>query len=356
MKINKLHSSIPLTIIEVPAAAIVIYALLYTIVTLTPLNLGVMQLYNKIFITGNSIYAPYMLSLFKHLICLIPGIIISFVISLFRFTSVTVTDTKIIIRQSFKSHSFKLSASDILDHEEGKDFGFIRCKKRYLTVKSENIAKKFRLKIFTAGAVDDIINQVRMSNAKAIHPKIKKIIESYSLHHDAKLVLGKTEIIMHEARNIKINSLIALGICAAIIILDLVLKIRQNMQFMEFFIIAVCACFFIIRIPFEIKRFSKNINMCPEYINFQGEHIMIGDDHFLISDIESAIITAPGSSSSSIYPVQRYLTIKSVNGNFKYWLGSEASISTDNYKKIIGKLNEAFIYYPEKIRTTRSRH
>lgn len=110
MKINKLHSSIPLTIIEVLAAAIVIYALLYTIVTLTPLNLGVMQLYNKIFITGNSIYAPYMLSLFKHLICLIPGIIISFVISLFRFTSVTVTDTKIIIRQSFNliASSFQL--------------------------------------------------------------------------------------------------------------------------------------------------------------------------------------------------------------------------------------------------------
>lgn len=356
MKMKKLHSSIPLTIIEAIAAAIVIYAMIYTIVMLTPLNRGVTRLYSKIFITDNSIYAPYTLRLFKHLICLIPGIIISLVISLFRFTSVTVTDTEIIIRQGFKSHSFKLSASEILDHEEGKGSGFISYKKRYLTVKSGNITKKFRLKTFTARAVDDIINRVRMSNAEAIHPKIKKIIENYSWHHDTKLVLGKAEIIMREAKNIKTNSLIALGICAAIIILALILKIRQNMPFVEFFIIAVCACFFAIKIPFEIKRLSKNINMCPEYIDFQGEHLMIGDDHFLISDIESVIITAPGSSSSSIYPVQRYLTIKSVHGSFKYWLGSEASISTDNYKKIIGKLNEAFIYCPEKIRTTRGRH
>ena len=356
MKMKKLHSSIPLTIIEAIAAAAIIYAAFYTIVMLSPLNHGVIQLYNKIFYKENSIYAPYMLRLFKHLICLIPGIIISIVISLFRFTSVTVTDTEIYIRQAFKSHSFKLSASEIMDHEEDKGSGSIRCKRRYLTVKSGNSTKRFHLKTFTAGAVDGIINSVRMSNAEAIHPRIKKIIENYSWHHDTKLVLGKEKIIVREAKNVKVNALISLGICAAVIILDLILKIRQNMQFIEFFIIAVCACFFVIKIPFEIKRFSKNINMCPEYIDFQGEHLMIGDDHFLISDIESVIITAPGSSSSSIYPVQRYLTIKSVNGSFKYWLGSEASISTDNYKKIIGKLNEAFIYFPQKIRTTRGRH
>lgn len=76
---------------------------------------------------------------------------------------------------------------------------------------------------------------------------------------------------------------------------------------------------------------------------------MVGNEHFNVSEIERLIMTSVDRKSSSIYPVQRYMIIITDTAKYKYWLGSEASMSVKEYKRICTFIRHAFINYPDKL-------
>ena len=114
--------------------------------------------------------------------------------------------------------------------------------------------------------------------------------------------------------------------------------------------LAVMGFMLFVWIPHYIFKFRKNIKRCPEEIYFIDNHLIIGEENFNIDVIETLSITSAESQSSSIFPVQRYIKIKSAGSKYVFWLGTESSMNDNDYRKIIRILKEAFINAPDKLK------
>ena len=87
--------------------------------------------------------------------------------------------------------------------------------------------------------------------------------------------------------------------------------------------------------------------ICARRILIGGEFIQIGEDTYTYTGIESIRLTSPRKESDSIFPVQRYLTVRAGGKKHKYWLGSQSSFG--DYEKLCQELEQAMVFYPMKL-------
>ena len=87
--------------------------------------------------------------------------------------------------------------------------------------------------------------------------------------------------------------------------------------------------------------------ICARRILIGGEFIQIGEDTYTYTGIESIRLTSPRKESDSIFPVQRYLTVRTCGKKHKYWLGSQSSFG--DYEKLCQELEQAMVFYPMKL-------
>ena len=87
--------------------------------------------------------------------------------------------------------------------------------------------------------------------------------------------------------------------------------------------------------------------ICARRILIGGEFIQIGEDTYTYTGIESIRLTSPRKESDSIFPVQRYLTVRAGGKKHKYWLGSQSSFG--DYEKLCQELEQAMFFYPKKL-------
>lgn len=283
-------------------------------------------------------------------VCHLIGLAIGIVFVMLRYTSICIEGRKLTIRQRFRKHSFWVSIQFKLEKRPIKS-SFFSGELRWLSVKDvrEDSQHRFRLYAFSGGTAQNLLNNLVEVCAKDTPSTIKSDIVQQSWEGNDRINIDSESIVRNEWKNVRLNSLIWIGI-TALFALILILSGDENSWNIKNIALLAASIICVLNIPFEFLRTKGNIRKRISEISFMGDHLTIDGDHYMIPDIVQLTVTHASVKSRSLYPVQRYIIIKSVDGTHKYWAGSEESISALDYNNIIRILMLAFINCPEKIR------
>lgn len=286
----------------------------------------------------------------NYFLCLPLGAIAAVIIQFFRFTVVSVSEEKVIVKRSLKKQVFMLDLYSFTEKTEYKKYGAFTVNKRYLIAKEndENVVI-IRLYGFSAYGLYGVINEINRIETEQLDKETKDDIIRSSWENNQRFDLSPNSIISLEWKSTRFISFIFIAVTAVLVILLLFFG-NGGYRDIKSLVIIVASFICIMEIPFEVIRTVKNSKRCPEYVEFIGEHLMIGEQHFIISDIEKITLTSADRKSSSVYPVQRYMVIKTYEGKYKFWLGSESSMSVKTYKKLCDFIWHAFVKYPTKLK------
>lgn len=287
-----------------------------------------------------------------YFLCVAVGITAAAVIQLFRFTRVSVLKDSVTVKRLFSKKVYGLGSNYFHEKTESRRgfFSVHTFYRRYLIINDihKNISV-IRLYGFTESGLLSLADNIHENQVELIDSPTKEKMIRDTWDEKMRFEIPVSEIMRLEWKSVRFISLIFAGLMAAVtVILLLVDNSSYNTikGFAYMLILTVC----ILEIPFEIFRTVKNSKRCPQYIELVGEHLMIGENHFMVPDVEKAIITSPDRKSNSIYPVQRYIIIKTDIQKYKFWLGSESSMDLETYKIICGYLRYTFIEYPSKLK------
>lgn len=270
-----------------------------------------------------------------------------------RFTSVRIDGQTLEVRRLLKKHRFNVWENGFSQENKRISHGgvFSSIYKRYLVVDNNSgNHRKLPLYYFTSAKLDGLIDflvNMKLEKADTIAAKDKTFRDFLSASESYRP--DREGIIAREWKSILKISLLW-GIITAVLLIAALFGNLDSSDSMEAFAALFVSIICVIEIPFGIIRTRRNIKRCPEEISFSGDHLMVGDDHFLISDIISISMPPQGLESHSVYPVQRYLIIEYYDGKHKYWLGSESSIGAAEYARIMTLMNDAFLSTPGKFR------
>lgn len=288
-----------------------------------------------------------------YFLCLGIGIIAAVIIQCFRFTRVYIEQGEffkyVVIKRAFKKKYYRLGKNFFSEKTYCRKHGAFTINKRYIIImnKDKNYVVK-RLYGFSANGLYSLIDEIHKTQTEMIPVKEKEKMIRDSWDSSLKLELPVEKIVKSEWKSVRFNSLIFI---AVVVFLTIALLFFENDEYgnVKNLVIIMAASVCIIEIPFEIYRTLKNLKRCPERVEFIGDHLIIGEHHFIVSDIEKVIMTSLDRKSNSIYPVQRYMIIKTDMQKYKFWLGSENSGINDEYKIICGIIRYSFINEPEKL-------
>lgn len=286
-------------------------------------------------------------------VCFTAGFLISAVIQFFRFTVVTVSSDTVCIKRLLKKYTFEIEKCYFFEKTEYKKHSismlvFTR-NKRYLILKdSVGKVRKIRLYSFSASGLYRLIDEIHKCETEAISNERKERVIRESWDSERRWDISVKSIVKCEWKKVWIIVSVWIGITVLLTIL-LILTDNDAYHTLELVLMVFAAFICVLEVPYELIRTVKNAKRCPEYLEFKGDHFMVGDDHFIVSDIVSLTMTSVDRKSNSIYPVQRYMIIKTDMAKYKYWFGSEASMTVKDYKKICAFIRQAFINYPHKL-------
>lgn len=286
-----------------------------------------------------------------YFLCIAAGITAAAVIQLFRFTSVSVLKDRVIVKRLFSKKVYELNVNYF--HEKTESVrGLLSVHtfyRRYLIIKDrhENMAA-IRLYSFSAPGLYNLADNIHKNQVELIDSQTKEKMIRDTWDEKLRFEIPVSEIIRLEWKSVRFISLIFVGLTAALTVI--LLFTVSSYSKIKFFSLALVALVCVLEIPFEIFRTVNNSKRCPEWIELIGEHLMIGENHFTVSEVEKVTMTSLDCKSSSIYPVQRYMIIKTYDKKYKFWLGSESSMDKETYNIICGYIRYAFIEHPAKLK------
>lgn len=286
-------------------------------------------------------------------ICFIAGFLIAAVVQVFRFTVVTVSSDTVCIKRLLKKYTFEIEKCYFFEKTDYNKHSismlvFTR-NKRYLILE-DTAGKTFKIRLysFTSNSLYNLIDEIHKRKTEAVSAERKSEVIRDSWYNERRFIISSKNIIRSEWK--KVGIIIAVWIGLAVLLTFLfIFTDNDSYKTFELIFMILASLICVLEIPYELIRTARNAKRCPDFIEFKGEHFMVGNKHFIVSDIDSLAMTSPDRKSSSIYPVQRYMIIVSHTEKYKYWLGSEASMPVTEYKKICAFIRQAFIYYPAKL-------
>lgn len=143
-------------------------------------------------------------------------------------------------------------------------------------------------------------------------------------------------------------SLVIFVVAVAVGILDAQAILIRNTLSLQLLFLTLCVFMLVcLDIALYIGLAVKK-RICAERIIIEGEHLRVGIQNYSYSGIEKIRMTSPRSSSSSVFPVQRYMYVSSENRTVKYWLGSEVSFPC--YGLLCRSLELAMVRYPDRLK------
>ncbi|MCM1226073.1 MAG: hypothetical protein NC320_01450 [Clostridium sp.] len=300
-------------------------------------------------VTRNVFYLPYK---WEIPLCTVLGLILGAVFLLCTYTSVYIDDREVTVKKHFRKYTYSIEAHLSIG-EKNINIQGVSLERRWLIIKPLSKEKKssyrHRLNSFTDSACENIINQLNLYHWQDMSAEVKNVITENSWYGGEHFEFDAKNIIKREWKNVRTNSLMVLGITAAILI-AVYFSNKYDVRVYKYVAYAIAAVVCLINIPFEIIRTKRNAERCLYELSFKGDHLMINDDHYMIPDIQLLTVTHKNIKSNSLYPVQRYIVVKDSNRTHKYWAGSESSVSDTDYGRAVSILVSAFVNYPEKIK------
>jgi hypothetical protein len=104
--------------------------------------------------------------------------------------------------------------------------------------------------------------------------------------------------------------------------------------------------------PFEVINFARKKSRLPDKIFFENGNLHIGQHTIdIYRDIQDIGVTSIRVRSSSLFPAQRFLSVRTGTGRLWFWLGTGASMHDSKYLQLCDMLalglnqNGAFLKY-----------
>lgn len=128
------------------------------------------------------------------------------------------------------------------------------------------------------------------------------------------------------------------SILAVSAVLLFVISYRDSSWWLGFFVSIVAALTVLIGIPSSLIKLSLNSKRVPESIYVGSSSLRLGNQSIGLQHMKSIEMTSMKKTSSSIFPVQRYLIIRTDTKKERFWLGSQISLTDSEYAKICNML------------------
>lgn len=279
---------------------------------------------------------------------IITGLAVSAVVTFVLFTYVVVDSEAVEIRKIGRKKILNISDFDFHTYSLTKENSEMKALiiKVFLYVKNDEVNKAFRLRSFSQKSADKIVNEINILKAEATEFEQKARIQKESFMGEKFVSVPKQLIKKAEKKRI----ILIIEIYTVLLAFFLFTIYTDNGTMRAYLALAVMGFMLFIWIPHYIFKFRKNTERCPEEIYFVDNHLIVGEENFNIDEIETLLIISAECRSSSIFPVQRYIKIKSAGSKYIFWLGTESSMNDNDYQKIIRLLKEAFINSPDKLK------
>jgi len=290
-------------------------------------------------------------------VCVVTGIIIGIIISCFFRISIIIANREVQVRGFMNRLSYPLYQAAIQYETKKKEHIVWIMKlvfvKRYFSIRiSDSEEKTIRLYYFSEqkmAALATVLNAKRTANIPITERAAQKE-ESLAGGTGSTIQISRERLLYAEKRRIKLTFFLFLGLAAALSLIIIWGWAKSGEQSFKVFFCLGILIFMLMMLSIEIIRFIKYQNHMPAIITYMTNHLLVDSEYYAFSEVVSISLTDPLMQSSSVFPVQRYMIITTLNGQRKYWLGTENGIGSGEYKKICTLLEEAFIYTPEKIR------
>lgn len=209
-----------------------------------------------------------------------------------------------------------------------------------------------RLYGFGEKSFEHLTDEIRCMKAENIPIEEKISAETQSVYEPKVLLsadgsdggygVSREKIICEEKKIIGKIAAISIACAAVLVFIGM-----DGAGFRQAAELLIAACM-TISCPFLLIGCLKRAKLFPSKIEISGEHLYIGEDHFTLVGIDSAILTSPRKKNDSIYPVQYYLKIKDGGKVHKYWLGSSL-MCRNYYSNFCEEFSKAFAMYPKKL-------
>lgn len=311
-------------------------------------------------IPGSVAWAFY--RIFRWPSAVVSGMILGTAVVLSRRTVVEIRNDEIMIRTAGSKKHFR--------PEQFVDSSILRkthilSYSKYTTVKCDLIfegmsgRERCRLYGFGEKELETVLAAIRSRQADGLTDEEKSEIVReyendaldnflYGNENENEFLLTVSELIGRERACLKKISLIMLCtilVIVALVVWELMTEGTFTVQLL-FLTAAAFAMVMILLVLYVGLGYKRRI--CADKIVIGGNHLRAGGRYYAYSAIWSIRMTSPRKRSSSIFPVQHYMYVRTAEGKEKYWLGSEVSFA--GYDGLCRMLEHAMVRYPDKVK------
>lgn len=279
-----------------------------------------------------------------------------------RRTVVEITDETIKAGTILQKDLYRL---DQFDHPviDRKTHTFMYLKfitvKCYLVFRGTGSLKKRRLYGFREKDMEKLLAAVRARQARQLTAEERlAIAKRYSEENSEAIIDGTKSVnefglpaallLLKEKKLLGKITLIFLGIGLVVGWLDARTIIAGNPMSLNLAFITVAAIGMFLSLPVLYIRLYARSRKCAERLVIDGDGLQVNGKVYSYSAVRKIKMTSPRKTSDSIFPVQYYLYIETMEEKKTYWLGS--AVTFPSYEKMCRNLEQAMVYHPHKLR------
>lgn len=212
------------------------------------------------------------------------------------------------------------------------------------TIDKNGYSIDYRLRYFSMNTYTELISAINASHTEALPVEFR----SQVAYED--MVIGNIEFNLLRSQIVKAEWIIYGKYSSCILVSALIMfLIRSWGSGMTWYLVLIVITVMVLSLPVMAVRLALNQRRCPYKISKNGSFLFMDDMRFSVNQIDKVVMTDVNAKSNSIFPLNRYIKIYANNRKYKYWVGSEGSLSYEAYKELCGEIERMFINSPSKI-------
>lgn len=214
----------------------------------------------------------------------------------------------------------------------------------FRTIDENGYVVDYKLRYFSIDTYTKLVSAIQAFHTSALPVEFRSQVAYEDMQR------GKIEFQIMRSEILKSEWMIYRKYSGCLIVIALVLfLIRSWGTGLTWYLTQILAVLMLLSLPVMAVRLVLNKKRCPYKVYRNGDFLFIDDKRFSISQIEKIVMTDVNAKSNSIFPLNRYIKLYADNKKYKYWVGSEGSMSYQQYQELCGEIERMFINASSKI-------
>lgn len=271
--------------------------------------------------------------------------VIALIWILFRVRTVTVSNQAVAVRGVFTRKHVYSFLEYTFDFEKRLGNKYLKYNRVFLRIQGRDGRKReIELPYYSESTYSDLLSAVNAAVTESIPKEIRNDISYENIMEEGTDYGFPYESVRKNEWERLGMFLKPVGIAFALVLL---LVFLDEGWFTYYLLILVGVM--VLSIPIEIIRLVRNLARCPRSIRKEGYFFFIDNMGFPVNRVKKIRMTDPKAVSNSIYPKNRYITIYSSEGKYRYFLGSTYSLNMEYYQFLCQELETLFIQEAKKV-------